>query len=159
MNKVKSREIPFSEYFENIQREYIVAELRSKIYPREKDKKYYVEREMAGKRKTIEDISLRNNLPNIFSNEEKRKRYYSEVYNNVGLPNFIYRSDEDRLKRNPIDIINYFYRGVVVSVETSDGVREEGRVVFTNIKTKTVVVKISGQNITFSFDKVTRNLK
>ena len=106
--KFKSRTIPFSEYFDNLQKEYIVAELRSKIYPKEKDKEYYRDREMKGKRKKIEDISLRNNLPTIFNSIEKRKRFDQEIYNQQGLPNFIYRSDEDRYKRHPLDIINFF---------------------------------------------------
>ena len=47
--KFKTRELPFKEFFENLQREYIVAELRYKIYPSERDKKYYKEREMERK--------------------------------------------------------------------------------------------------------------
>lgn len=141
-NKFKTRTIPFCEYFDNLQREYIVAELRYKIYPRERDKSYYRDREMLGKRKTIEDISIRNNLTTIFNSPEKYQKFKKEIYNEVGLPNFIYRSEEDRIKRHPQDIINYFYRGIDVSYYKEDELRK-GEVVYTDVNKKICIIKDS----------------
>ena len=141
-NKEKTRNIPFCEYFDNLQREYIVAELRYKIYPRERDKSYYRDREMMGKRKTIEDISLRNNLSNIFNSPEKYKKFKSEIYNEIGLPNFIYRNEEDRAKRRPQDIINYFYRDIEVSYYEGDSL-VRGKILYTDVVKKVCLVKKS----------------
>lgn len=114
--KYKSRKISFIEYFENLQKEYIVAELRSKIYPNEKDRQYYIEREMRGKRQKIEDISTRNNLDNIFTSQFIKQKFYNEIYPTTGLPNFIYRDEADCKKRGVLDIYNYFAKGILVTV-------------------------------------------
>lgn len=157
--KFKSRSLTFMEYFENLQREYIVAELRYKIYVSGKDKKYYLEREMAGKKLTIEDISLRNNLKNIFSSQERREKYMKEIYNEIGLPNFIYRDHTDREKRSISDILNYFQRGILVDVVIDDR-KERGKIVFVNLDSKTVLIKIesSGVKMSVPFNKIIRNI-
>lgn len=157
-NKEKTRNIPFCEYFDNLQREYIVAELRYKIYPRERDKSYYRDREMMGKRKTIEDISLRNNLSNIFNSPEKYKKFKSEIYNEIGLPNFIYRNEEDRAKRRPQDIINYFYRDIEVSYYEGDSL-VRGKILYTDVVKKVCSVKKSETKTTCEvpFDKIIRH--
>ena len=140
-SKFKTRTIPFCEYFDNLQREYIVAELRFKIYPREKDKEYYRDREMLGKRKTIEDISLRNNLTNIFNSPEKYKKFKKEIYNEIGLPNFIYRNEEDRLKRRPQDVFNYFAKGSSVTIIDNDCCLK-GKVLHVDLKSNTATVEV-----------------
>lgn len=157
-NKFKTRTISFCEYFDNLQREYIVAELRYKIYPRERDKAYYRDREMLGKRKTIEDISLRNNLPNIFNSPKKYQQFKEEIYNEVGLPNFIYRSEEDRVKRHAQDIINYFYRGIDVSYFLEEELHK-GEVVYTDVNKKTCTIRDldTNQNVEISVSLVIRH--
>lgn len=157
--KFKSRNLTFMEYFENLQREYLVAELRYKIYVSEKDKKYYLEREMAGKRTTIEDISLRNNLKNIFSSTERREKYMKEIYNEVGLPNFIYRDHLDKEKRSISDTLSYFQRGILVDIIIGDK-KEEGKIIFVNLDSKTVLVKMVLSNIKISvpFNKIIRKI-
>lgn len=116
VKRYKSRKISFIEYFENLQKEYIVSELRSKIYPNEKDKSYYREREMLGKRQRIEDISSRNNLENIFTSSSLKEKFYSQVYNRTGLPNFTYRDDSDMEKRGALDTYHYFAKETPVTI-------------------------------------------
>lgn len=139
--RYRSRKISFVEYFENLQKEYIVAELRYKIYPNEKDKKYYKEREMNGKRQKIEDISARNNLENIFTSQYVKKKFYDQVYNQSGLPNFIYRDEMDKLKRGALDIYNYFSKSTPVTVIYNDCCLR-GRVEGVDIKNDSVIVYI-----------------
>jgi len=155
--KHKSRKISFVEYFENLQREYIVAELRSKIYLNEKDRKYYVEREMAGKRQKIEDISSKNNFSNIFSDTYVKWRFYNEIYNKTGLPNFVYRDDLDREKRGVLDVYNYFAKGIPVTIIYNECCLK-GKVVSVNIKECTVGVDVFDLEkvLYVEFEKVAR---
>ena len=157
VRKYKSRKISFLEYFENLQREYIVAELRSKIYTNEKDKLYYKEREMVGKRQRIEDISLRNNLDNIFTSQYLKCKFYDEIYNKTGLPNFIYRDNFDKEKRGPLDIYHYFAKGVCVNVLYNECCLK-GKISSVNIKERTVVVYLMDLEKTLSieFDNIAR---
>lgn len=156
-NKYKSRKISFMEYFENLQREYIVSELRSKIYPNEKDKKYYIEREMAGKRLKIEDISYRNNLENIFSSPFMKRKFYAEIYPSTGLPNFIYRDESDRKKREKLDIYNYFSKNTLVTVIYNECCLK-GKIVSTNpyLKTSNVFIFDLEKTVCVDFDKIAR---
>lgn len=156
--KFKTRELPFKEFFENLQREYIVAELRYKIYPSERDKKYYKEREMEGKKKCIIDIAMRNNFESIFSSVTLHDKLHGEIYGECGLPNFIYRNNQDRLKRRKTDIINYFRRGSEVSVIMDDLSVEKGRIVYTDLSKSLVLVGVCGEQKYYSFNKVTRIL-
>lgn len=158
MEKQKSRQLSFIEFFKNLQREYIIAELRYKIYPKEKDKNYYKNREMAGKRATIDNISIRNNLKSIFSDPNLYRQYHDEMIGEWGLPCFLYRDTADRERRRRQDIINYFYRGSVVSVLNSDGSIDRGVIVTTDLNKRVVVVTIDNENISYPFDKVTREL-
>lgn len=158
MEKQKSRQLSFIEFFKNLQREYIIAELRYKIYPKAKDKDYYKNREMAGKKATIENISIRNNLKSIFSDDNLYRQYHNEMINEWGLPNFLYRDAADRERRRHQDIINYFYKGSVVSVLNADGSIDRGIIVITDINKQIVVVTIDDKNISYPFNKVTREL-
>lgn len=152
---MKNRTLNFNDFFACLQREYLVAELRHKIYMKVKDKEYYLHKEMEGKKKTIESIASRNNFPSIFTDQWLFEKYKSEIYNEWGLPNFIYRSDEDRTNRRPSDIISYFHRGVIVNVKTDEGVKP-GRVVWTDLDNSTVTVEVSGHQETVPYDNLQR---
>ncbi len=152
---MKNRAQNFNDFFSCLQREYLVAELRHQIYERQKDKDYYLHKEMEGKRKTIESISLRNNFPSIFTDEWLLKKYKAEIYNEWGLPNFIYRSDEDRINRRPKDIIAYFHRGISVNVKTDEGITH-GKIVWTDLEQGTVIVEIKGKQRHIPYDSLQR---
>lgn len=158
MEKRKSRQLSFIEFFENLQREYIIAELRYKIYPKEKDKNYYKNREMDGKRATIENISARNNLKSIFNDSDVYRQYHDEMIKGWGLPNFLYRDEADKERRRHQDIINYFYKGSVVSVLNSDGSIDRGVIITTDLNRKMVLIEVNNRTKYYSFDNVTREL-
>ena len=152
---MKNRTLNFNDFFACLQREYLVAELRYKIYMKAKDKEYYLHKEMEGKKRTIESIASRNNFPSIFTDQWLFEKYKSEIYNEWGLPNFIYRSDEDRTNRRPSDIVSYFHRGVIVNVKTDEGVKL-GRVVWTDLDNSTVTVEVGGHQETVPYDNLQR---
>lgn len=153
---MSNRKISFNDFFACLQREYLVAELRYKIYEKPKDKNYYLNKEILGKKKTIEEIASRNNYPCIFTDTWLRDKYKSEIYNEWGLPNFIYRSNEDREGRRPKDIVAYFHKGVEVIVKLNSGEIVDGIVFWTDLENHTVRVKIDAGLIEVSFDNLKR---
>jgi hypothetical protein len=106
----KSRDLTTSEYVEQLQLEYIVAELREKIYPDAKDRAYW-SRVMALKREKIENIASRNSIPCIFSKDapELKNEIYRKIYNPIGLPNFIYKDETQRANLRVDDIKFYYF--------------------------------------------------
>jgi len=129
-NKRKSRDQKFYEFFIILQKEYIVAELRKKIYADIAGKKKS-EEIMAGKKKKIFDIAMKNSIKTIFPDmalgktslydEELRTKLYGEIYNNDGkMPNFIYRDDNQRRILGEKDKKYYFMLGAEVLVKNSE---------------------------------------
>ena len=70
MNMDKTRNLSVAEYFLVIQKEYLIAEFRKKIYYNPKDKAYY-QRVMTYKAKKINDIAKRNRLDSILNSSSK----------------------------------------------------------------------------------------
>lgn len=156
LNRVKGRRLTFLEFFEVLQIEYIVAELRSKIYPNPKDQKYYKEREMEGKKAIIIEISSRNNFKDIFNDNLTKIKYYSQIYNDWGLPNFIYRNQKDRDIRRKSDIYNFFKKNCEVSVKLDDGSICKGTISYVNLEKALVSVKTEEKTITVPYEMVSR---
>lgn len=99
--KRKSRNLSAAEYFIIIQKEYLIAEFRKKIYYNPKDKSYY-QRVMNFKVEKIKDISKRNRLDNIFNNSKKMEEIRGELFDRLGRPKF---------EMNETDIENYYAVG------------------------------------------------
>lgn len=99
--KNKTRNLSVAEYFLVIQKEYLIAEFRKKIYFSKNDKNYY-QRVMNGKREKIEIISKRNRLDNIFNNSDKMEEMRNELFDRLGKPKF---------EMSQTDIDNYYAIG------------------------------------------------
>lgn len=99
--KKKTRNLSVAEYFLVIQKEYLIAEFRKKIYFSKNDKNYY-QRVMNGKREKIEMISKRNRLDNIFNNTTKMEEMRNELFDRLGKPKF---------EMSQTDIDNYYSVG------------------------------------------------
>lgn len=157
---LKSRDQKFCEFFEALQLEYIVAELRSKIYlDEEKRQKSLFIMEM--KKKKIFDIAIRNAMKTIFEDckigsvsyydGELRKRLYAYIYPEVGFPNFIYRDEVHRRKIEFLDRKFYYSYGSMF--RTPDGIGLIKNVDFIN---QIAMVEIDGSIRKYFFDKITR---
>jgi hypothetical protein len=131
----KSRHLSSFEYFEVLQREYLIAEIRRKIYPSIKDKNYY-KKIMSYKRDKIEDLSNRNNLDSIFTSKETRDKYVQEIYPSVGLPNF---------ELTEKDILFYYHPESDVRVEI-DGLKKVGKIVSVDFELNMANVKFRGES-------------
>lgn len=110
---MKTRNLTLSEFLIQLQLEYIVVELRRKIYTRIKDKKYY-EKVMNYKAMKIKDISERNSLQSIFTNNEVKKKLYKKIYIDDNYPNFLYSGEADKRKHFENDRLNYYSEGAEV---------------------------------------------
>ena len=116
----KNRNLSVAEYFLIIQKEYLIAEFRKKIYFSKNDKIYY-QRVMDGKRNKINDIAKRNRLDSIFNNSEKMEEMIAELFDKLGKPKF---------EMSPTDIENYYASGNEFSFRGDiwilDQIKEDG---------------------------------
>lgn len=151
----KTRNLSLFEYLEALQLEYINAELRKKIYPIIKDKKFYT-RTMSYKREKIEDIAGRNKLPTIFNDDRVNFSLYEKIYTSqYGLPNFMYRNTREIDEFRKWDIINYFAKGAEVKVKVDKQTDEIGTIV-----DNTMIVEIANQsNIVVDPDRLIVKVK
>lgn len=153
---MKSRDLTIVEFFNKLQEEYIVAELRRKIYPKVKDKKFW-EKVMEGKRRKINDISLRNSLPNIFNNEKVKEKKYSCVYRESGFPNFIYKDCEDETQIAEFDKKYYYNIGSQVRV-FDNGELLIGKIDLVDFEAGEIVVDLDNDKRSFDIKLITRIL-
>src|ERR1700752_3568898 len=98
--KPKSRNLSTYEYFHFLQGEGIVADLRTRIYPKKKDKEYWA-KVKEGKRIAIETIAEKNHLPTIFSDDEMRLIFDQKVYLPEGVPAFTYKDEVNEAAQKP----------------------------------------------------------
>jgi len=108
----KSRNISIPDYLEELQIEYFLNELRSKIYPKKKDRDYY-KRVYNHKRLKIEDISSKNKIPSIFTDSSLNREYRSRVYLDHGPPSLL----------NSYELVYYYRIEEHVKVLLEDSIR------------------------------------
>ena len=97
----KTRNLSVAEYFLQIQKEYLIADFRRKIYYSPKDKAYWTE--VCGyKEARIEKIAKRNNLNSILNSEDKLDELRKELFDQLGKPRFEMTAD---------DVKNYYSNG------------------------------------------------
>ena len=97
----KTRNLSVAEYFLAIQKEYLIAEFRKKIYFSPNDKSYY-QKVMRFKAEKINDIANRNRLDSILNNSYKMEEVKNELFDKIGRPKF---------ELNEIDLQNYYAKG------------------------------------------------
>jgi hypothetical protein len=129
----KSREQKFYEFFRSLQLEYIVAELRYKIYP-QGDRKLKSQEIMRMKRDKIFDIAIRNDFNTIFEDivigckklycPALKKELYEEVLPEVGCPNFIYRDEKHKEQLEKFDHRCYYSVGSIFLTPQGEGILE-----------------------------------
>lgn len=157
MNTIeKDRNLTTFQFFEQLQLEYIVAELRGKIYPKVKDKEYW-RKIMKFKREKIEDISFKNALPSIFSDPKYKIDMYLKIYKERGLPTFLYRNEKQRISLEEQDKINYFLSTSEVKVFRDNKI-SIGYIKQVNLEADLVEVEVSNEILVVSINDVGRVL-
>ena len=116
--KSSSRKLTIAEYFEQIQREYLITEFRRKIYPLAKDKGYFT-RVAKYKKRRIDDIANRNYMNSIFNDDLKRQEIKLQLFDSNGYPKFD-MTDEDR-KNYFLAGSDFVFEGNIYKVVSVDG--------------------------------------
>lgn len=156
VKKEKSRHQSTFEYFEILQLEWFVADLRAKIYPKIKDKEFW-KKTREGKKITIQDIAIRNNLPSIFDDDQLEHVLRKKIYRDESYPNFIYRNHDHKLNQEYYDLLYYFNPGSEVRFEMY-GEMKVGKVKEYKPFEKNVTVVLDGREEKLPILKVTRIL-
>jgi hypothetical protein len=154
--KVKTRDLSVFQFFELLQLEYIVLELRKKIYPSLSDQSYY-ERVMKQKREKIEDIGAKNYLPSIFSDQEVKKHKYNQIYNQFGLPNFIYKDEEQKQKYSLLDKKYYYLPESEVRIMI-DADFKIGKIISVDFNKDKSIVIVEGEKFEVDLEHIGRIL-
>lgn len=105
--KAKSRIQTTYEYFETLQLEWIVCELRTRIYLKQKDKEFW-SKVKTGKKVTIETIAEKYILPTIFTDEDLKAEFQRRIFVAGTHPIFIYKNAEDELQQKHWDLFYYY---------------------------------------------------
>lgn len=120
MEHTKTRNLSVAEYFLQLQKEYLTAEFRRKIYFNPKDKAYY-QKVMGFKKEKIESIAKRNRLNSIFNDNVTLSEIQRELFTLDGKPKF---------EMTDIDRENYYETGNEFSYKgeiwTLDQVNDDG---------------------------------
>lgn len=142
----KTRDLPLLQFLEVLQIEYVVAELRSKVYYKAKDKTYWRERVMSGKQQKISDIVSRNpGIPTIFNSPQEKERIKSVVIPEFGFPNFHYKDEEQRLELEFKDYQNYYSKNSEVRVKVSEKEVKTGNSIYLSPDRQFLTVKFKGE--------------
>lgn len=97
----KTRNLSVAEYFLQIQKEYLIADFRRRVYFSPKDKSYWSK--VCGYKETrINKIANRNKLNSIFNSENKMNELRAELFDHNGKPKWDF---------SPADIENYYSNG------------------------------------------------
>lgn len=161
----EKKKLAILDLFQVLQEEYIVCELRSKIYPtahynsagiKINHSEYW--RLVAEKKKEkIFDIARRKNIISIFDHESFRKNIEVKLIPQIGYPNFIYRDSKHQLMQEKWDLHNYYSKGSEVSVSENDKLLF-GYIDNIDFKHKKVYVRLKDSELVkiFDFSIVTR---
>lgn len=112
----KSRHLSIYQYFEALQVEYLIADLRFRIATKAKDKEYW-KKVKDGKKQNIEAIADRNQLPTVFTDSDLKAELERRIYGCGSYPNFHYRDESSKQLQGYWDLIHYYKPGTEVRFE------------------------------------------
>lgn len=145
----KSRHLSIFNYLDALQLEYIQSQIRRKIYPKQKDKRFF-DRVLDNKKSKIEDIATRNGLPSIFRDDTLFDGYRERIVEEWGIPSFFYKDEADRAEFEMKDFRYYFSKGSEIKVKLNE--EGESGIATINISPKlgedVVDVQLRGTNET-----------
>ena len=153
----EARKLSVKKYFEKLQSEFIIAKIRSQIYPKSGDREYW-KKVMIKKQEKIADIAERNKIPSIFTDQSLMKKIEHDVKGTQGFPMFSYKDQVEYNRLYSLDLYNYYHKGTEVRVNPTEITVVFGAIEkFDQIKSL-VLVKIENEDQIFHMDLVTRIL-
>lgn len=161
----KSRNLSINQLFEILQEEYIVCELRAKIYPqslitkdnKEVSPKSFWLQMMDKKRDKINDIARRHSSPSIFDDKYVMELVKKRVIPEIGFPKFIYKDEYQKLLQEKWDRHNYYSVKSEVKVYC-EGTALVGTIELVNFAQEKIKVNINNSIKEFDINTVTRIL-
>jgi hypothetical protein len=155
---MKHRDIPIYQLLEVLQKEYIICEIRAKIYPT--NHKEYWKELMDRKKAKILDISKKNSLPNIFDSTKIKESFYQMCVPTFGMPFFYYPSKEREEKQKYYDMVNYYKKGQYFKYyDTSLKDNSVGVLIDINVENSSVILETKSQKqIELRFSDISRIL-
>lgn len=151
-----SKDLSVFQLFDVLQEEYIICELRVKIYPILKHKEYWKNTAQMKKEKIL-DIANRNSLPCIFDHKEIKKSFEQRVYGDSGLPKFYYPDKNREDFQKMWDIVNYYRPESEIKFMEGKKVKV-GIIQSFDYDNKKVTIVYDENQVSFDLDKVTRIL-
>lgn len=134
------RNISILDYFNALQKEYILYKIRLKIYPYSKDKERF-KTILKYKEEKILDIAENNKLDSIFSSTDKRNQIEKEVFDSCGVPKDFTKKDKYFFYHPR----NYFsYKG------------SECKLISYDLEKQTAIINHSGVDITVHLSEIRR---
>jgi hypothetical protein len=152
----KSRKLTTYQYYQILQLEWLVADLRVRIYPAKKDKDFW-NRVKEGKERRFVAIAEKNQLPTILIDDEMRRIFESSIYKLEGPPAFIYKDDLHRQMQEPLDLAYYYSKGTEVRFDNC------GEIAVGKVKSYTpgqsiMIIEFNGKEEQLLVEKATRIL-
>lgn len=120
--ELAERKLSTYQYFEILQVEWLVVDLRCRVFTNEKDQAYW-RRVREGKRVKIESIADKNRLPTIFSDDDLKRDLEKRIYNDYSYPNFHYKDESYKQAQGYWDLLNYYSKESEVRYEICDEVK------------------------------------
>lgn len=130
-----SRILSKMEFFNVLQEEYLIADIKKRIYFSPADKRYY-EKVMEGKRTKIIDLSEKLKSGNIFNDKAIEKKFKDKLLPSKGLPQFQMSGD---------DLRNYFAPEAIVKIWISEQEQLPGSIVSADLERNILRVKLRGE--------------
>ena len=148
-NGKKTGRLSRLEYLDVLQTEYVVAELRKKIYPKKKDRDYLL-RVLEGKKDKIQNICMKDGLPSLFTNDLVRLSFYKSVYGDIGYPDFHYKDADNKEEFYERDFHYYYWSGTDFKVNETGEIKV-GKLSSIDRDNSIVHIKIKGDSETRQF--------
>jgi len=153
----KSREIPLTDFFFNLQLEYLSYKFRALLYERPEDICKF--EEICNKKKEkIINIGFRSCHAHIFNDPHKLDILLKKFVPEWGLPNFCYRDDYQKRVKGHWDVLYYFCPGLSVQFFLKAGEDILSGTIINVINDQQLLIDSSGSSFTVSIDQVCRIL-
>lgn len=147
------------DYFDTLQKEWVVCKIRENTYSLQKDKDYY-SKTAEKKRAKIESIATTSKFLSIFENKGYMMSVVEEILPEFGPPKYLYPNEDIKRELCKKDLFSFFKDGVEVDVKSEDNIVLSCKIVeydFFNSRVK--VLTQDNQEVYFHHNNVARKEK